>query len=60
VRDQRHPQKEVWLENTIPKMVEGSKAHSKRGRVGRYTSWDVRWLEGAFKEKEDMARKHTI
>jgi len=26
----------------------------------RSTSWDVRWLEGALKEKEDKARKHTI
>jgi len=22
--------KEVWLENSLPKMVDGSKAHSKR------------------------------
>jgi hypothetical protein len=60
VKDQRHPQKEVRLENTIPKMVKGSKAHSKRGRVERCTSWDVQWLEGALKEKEDRARKHNI
>jgi hypothetical protein len=41
-------------------MVKGSKAHSKRGRVERCTSWDVQWLEGALKEKEDRARKHNI
>ena len=37
VRAQRHTQKEVWLENTIPRVVKGYKAHSKGGRVRKRT-----------------------
>jgi hypothetical protein len=33
VRAQRHAKKEVRLENALPKVVKGSKAHLKRGKV---------------------------
>jgi len=34
----RHTKKEAWLENALPKMVEGSKTHSKGGMVGKHTT----------------------
>ena len=34
----RRTKKEAWLENTLPKMVVGLKAHLKRGRVGKHTT----------------------
>jgi hypothetical protein len=38
VRARRRTQKEVKLENIVPKVVEGSKAHSKEGRVRKHTT----------------------
>jgi hypothetical protein len=35
----RRTQKEAGLENTLPKVVDGSKAHSKGGRVGKHTTY---------------------
>jgi len=34
----RRTKREVWLENTLPKMVDGPKAHSKGGKVGKHTT----------------------
>ena len=34
----RRTKKEAWLGNTLPKAVDGSKAHSKGGRVGKHTT----------------------
>jgi len=42
VRARRHTQKEVRLENALPKVVEGSKTHSKGGRVRKRTTRGVR------------------
>jgi hypothetical protein len=42
VRARRHTQKEVRLENALTKVVEGSKAHSKGGRVKKRTTRGVR------------------
>jgi len=42
VRARRRTQKEVRLENALPKVVEGSKAHSKGGRVRKHTTHEVR------------------
>jgi len=50
VRAQRHTQKEVWLENTLPNVVEGSKAHSKGGRVRKHTTHEVRARRRTQKE----------
>jgi len=34
----RRTKREVGLENTLPKMVIGPKAHLRRGRVGKHTT----------------------
>ena len=34
----RRTQKEAGLENTLPKVVVGAKAHSKGGMVGKHTT----------------------
>jgi len=38
VRAQRRTKKKVRLENTLPKVVEGSKAHSKECKVRKCTT----------------------
>ena len=45
--------KEVRLENALPKVVNGPKAHLKRGRVGNALPerW---WLKGAQKGKRGL------
>ena len=54
---QRHNRKEVGLENTLPKVVDGSKAQSKGGRVRKHTTYKV---EGSkAHSKGGMVRKHN-
>jgi hypothetical protein len=57
VRARRRTKKKVRLENALPKVVEGSKAHSKGGGVRKHTTHEVRaqrrtrrevWLENTL------------
>jgi len=49
-RAQRPTEKEVRLENTLPKVVEGSKAHSKGGRARKHITHEVRARRRTQKE----------
>jgi len=50
VRARRRTQKEIRLENALPKVVEGSKAHSKGGKVTKHTTHEVRARRRTQKE----------
>ena len=51
VRAQRRTRKEVGLGNTLPWMVEGSKASLKGSRVRKHATLDGRGLEGKLERK---------
>jgi hypothetical protein len=48
VRARRHIKKEVWLENTLPKVIVGSKAHLK----------EEVWLENSLPKMVDGSKAH--
>jgi CRISPR/Cas system-associated protein Cas5 (RAMP superfamily) len=56
VRARRCTQKEVRLENSLPKVVEGSKAHLKGGRVRKHITQEVRARK--YTKKQRKVRKH--
>ena len=50
MRARRRTKKETGLENALPKVVEGSKAYSKGGRVRKHTTQEVRARRRTKKE----------
>jgi hypothetical protein len=51
VRARRRTQKGVGLGNALPWMIEGSKAHSKGGKVRKRTTLNTRGLKGALEKR---------